>query len=90
MCGSSEARVGVHNLDLYIGAYGGRLEVDDGNECLVYASKDYYADNDYTNDDSPHNPLEERAIMGATLKERFTKEELVEVILQLVDNGREG
>lgn len=90
MCGSSEAHVGLYNLDLTVGAYGGQLELSGGNEWFTYNSEGYCGNSNYPDDNTPHDYLKARASMEAALRGRFTREELVEIILQFVDNGREG
>jgi hypothetical protein len=78
MCGYSKAAIGDTEISLAFGAYGGALCV--GGEC--YDNRGY-------GDEHLQNLPGARAKV-ASLLGQFTKEQLIELFLDLADNGDEG
>lgn len=82
MCGISSFKIGKETADVYLGYYGGSLSFDD---------IDYEAEADdsrYTQDDKYKKEVE-----ADKMRERlssFTKEELIDAFIDMVDNGQEN
>jgi len=78
MCGMSEARINGEDIDLEIGYPGGFIKYagfnKDYNEDCIYANIDY--------------KIMDKEIGRKNLS-KFTKDELIDMIIQFIDNAEE-
>jgi hypothetical protein len=73
MCGSGNALINGKKIHLYLGYYGASLSIEEG---LTYCPTDEEEETT-------------REQMTRYLKENFNQAELIEIMLQIVDEGSE-
>jgi hypothetical protein len=74
MCGGSDAKIRKDELQLYLGYMGAEIKI---NESIIYCPNE------------TKNHTYDREEMAGIMSKMYTKKDLIEIMLQIVDNGSE-